>query len=319
MNAESIFTQRSFSLIHMGHDHGLTAGARHRGRLVAVLCLSLSILAIEAVAAWLTSSLALLADAGHVLGDSLGIIMALAAITVAQAGKPGSRRTFGYQRTEVIAAGLNGLMLLVISGFVGYKAVGRIVAPPRLDSGLVLIAGGLALAANLVGLMLLRTGSRENLNVRGAYLEVLGDALGSAAVLVSGLLIAAFGWYLADPLASLAIAVLIIPRALSLLRDVVEVLMESTPRHVDLDELRDHITSVDGVDDVHDLHVWTITSGMPVMSAHVVVNETVTEMGQAECVLADLRTCLSEHFDVEHSTFQIEPAGHDEVWQHLHH
>src|SRR5690625_5048369 len=134
MNAESIFTQRSFSLIHMGHDHGLTAGARHRGRLVAVLCLSLSILAIEAVAAWLTSSLALLADAGHVLGDSLGIIMALAAITVAQAGKPGSRRTFGYQRTEVIAAGLNGLMLLVISGFVAYKAIGRIAAPPELDS-----------------------------------------------------------------------------------------------------------------------------------------------------------------------------------------
>src|SRR5699024_8485945 len=140
-------------------------------------------------------------------------------------------------------------MLLVISGFVGYKTVGRIVAPPRLDSGLVLIAGGLALAANLVGLMLLPIGSRTHLNVPVAYLEALGDALGSAAVLVSGLLIAAFGCYLADPLASLAIAVLIIPRALSLLRDVVEVLMESTPRHVDLDELRDHITSVDGVDD----------------------------------------------------------------------
>src|SRR5699024_9734159 len=154
-----------------------TAGARHRGRLVAVLCLSLSILANEAVAAWLTSSLALLADAGHVLGDSLGIIMALAAITVAQAGKPGSRRTFGYQRTEVIAAGLNGLMLLVISGFVGYKAVGRIVAPPRLDSGLVLIAGGLALAANLVGLMVLRTGARENLHAPGTSLRVLCDAL----------------------------------------------------------------------------------------------------------------------------------------------
>src|SRR5699024_5730276 len=188
-----------------------------------------------------------------------------------------------------------------------------------LEPKLVLIAGGLALVANVTGLVLLRAGSRENLNVRGAYLEVLGDALGSVAVLVSGLLIAGFGWHWADPLASLAIAALIIPRALSLLRDVSDVLMEATPNHVDLAELRDHMISVDGVKAVHDLHVWTITSGMPVMSAHVVVDDTVTGMGQAEWVLADLRSCLSEHFDVDHSTFQIEPAGSDEACQHLHH
>lgn len=306
----------------MGHDHtltGSTAGARHRGRLVAVLCLSLAVLIVEAIAAAATSSLALLADAGHVLGDSLGIVMALAAITVAQAGKPGSRRTFGYQRTEILAAGLNGLMLLGISIVVAIKAVQRLTEPPELDSGLVLIAGTVALAVNVAGLVLLRAGSRENLNVRGAYLEVLGDAFGSMAVIGSGVVIAAFGWYLADPLASIGIAALIIPRAVSLLRDVVEVLLEATPRHVDLDELREHIVSIDGVQAVHDLHVWTITSGMPVMSAHVVVTDDVTRMDHAEEVLARLRACLSQHFDVDHSTFQIEPAGHIEEGQHLHH
>lgn len=302
----------------MGHDHGLSAGARHRGRLVLVLCLTLAILAAETTAGVITSSLALLADAAHVLGDSIGIIMALAAITAAHVRKPGSRRTFGYQRAEVIAAGLNGLMLLAVSVIIAVKAVRRIPEPPELQSRLMLAAGAIALIVNFIGLVLLRPGSRESLNVRGAYLEVLGDALGSVAVIVSGALIAGFGWYIADPIASVVIAALIVPRALSLLRDVAEVLLEATPRDLDLDELRGHILRTDGVEAVHDLHVWTITSGMPVMSAHVVVTEAVTHMDEAEDVLATIRACLSEHFDVDHSTIQIEPSGHQEVVQHLH-
>ncbi len=304
----------------MGHSHAHGTGVQHRWRLVVVLGLTLTVLLVEAVVALITGSLALLADAGHMLGDSVGLLMALAAITVAQrGGGPQSRRSFGYHRTEVLAAGLNGLFLLVLSGFIVWNAVGRIGADTQLEATPILIAGAIGLVANVVGLSLLRDGAAESLNLRGAYLEVLGDALGSVAVLVSAGIIAATGWSEADAIASLVIAALIVPRALSLLGDVAEVLMESTPKDVDLAELREHILGVDGVVDVHDLHVWTITSGMPVMSAHVVVDKSVEGMNQAHAVLDRLNSCLSSHFDVEHSTFQIEPVEHRESERHTHH
>ena len=304
----------------MGHDHAHGTGVRHRGRLAIVLALTAGVLAVEAIVAWITGSLALLADAGHLLGDSFGIVMALAAITVAQrGGGPGSRRTFAYQRTEVIAAGLNGLILLGLAVWVVYSAIRRFGDSPELEATPILIAGTIGLVVNVIGLLLLRGGAQESLNVRGAYLEVLGDALGSIAVLVSAAVILTTGWDAADAVASLVIAAMIVPRAISLLREVVEVLLESTPRDVDLDELRTHILEVEGVRDVHDLHVWTITSGMPVMSAHIVVDDSVTAMDHAHGVLDTLRGCLSDHFDVEHSTFQIEPAGHADSEQHLHH
>ncbi len=304
----------------MGHSHAHGTGVQHRWRLVVVLALTLLVLTVEAVVAVLTGSLALLADAGHMLGDSVGLLMALTAITVAQrGGGPESRRSFGYHRTEVLAAGLNGLFLLVLSGFVVWHAIGRIGADTQLEATPILVAGAIGLVANVVGLLLLRDGASESLNLRGAYLEVMGDALGSVAVLVSAGIIAATGWSEADAIASLVIAALIVPRALSLLGDVAEVLLEATPKDVDLDELRTHILEVDGVVDVHDLHVWTITSGMPVMSAHVVVDDSVEGMGQAHAVLDRLNSCLSSHFDVEHSTFQIEPAEHRESERHTHH
>ncbi len=304
----------------MGHDHAHGTGVQHRGRLAIVLALSLTVLVVEAVVAAITGSLALLADAGHVLGDSFGIVMALAAITVAQrGGGPRSRRTFGYQRTEILAAGLNGLILLGLAVWVTISAVRRFGDAPELDGGLILVAGATGLVVNVIGLLLLRGGSQESLNVRGAYLEVVGDALGSVAVLVSATVILLTDWYAADAIASLTIAAMIVPRAISLLRDVVEVLLESTPDNVDLVELRDHIVGTDGVKDVHDLHVWTITSGMPVMSAHVVVDDEITGMVEAHAVLDRLRGCLAEHFDVEHSTFQIEPAGHLDSEHHVHH
>ena len=315
-----MFTQHSPILNGMGHDHAHGAGAAHRGRLALVLALSFAVLIVEAVVAWITGSLALLADAGHMLGDSFGIVMALAAITVAQrGGGPGSRRTFGYSRTEVLAAGINGLILLGLAGWVTYSAIRRFGDSPELEGGLILVAGAVGLVVNLVGLLLLRDGAQESINVRGAYLEVLGDALGSVAVLVSATVILLIEWYAADAVASLVIAAMIIPRAISLLREVAEVLLESTPRDVDLAELREHILAMDGVKDVHDLHVWTITSGMPVMSAHVVVEDSVTAMDDAHGVLDRLRGCLADHFDVEHSTFQIEPAGHVDSESHMHH
>jgi cobalt-zinc-cadmium efflux system protein len=304
----------------MGHDHAHGAGVRHRGRLALVLALTLLVLVIEAVVAWMTGSLALLADAGHLLGDSFGIAMALAAIAVAQhGGAPGSRRTFGYSRTEVLAAGLNGLVLLCLAAWVAYSAIRRFGDSPELEGGLILMAGAVGLVVNVIGLLLLRGGAQESINVRGAYLEVLGDALGSIAVLVSATVITLTGWYAADAVASLVIAAMIVPRAVSLLREVAEVLLESTPRDVDLGELRQHILEMDGVEDVHDLHVWTITSGMPIMSAHVVVEDSVTGMAEAHSVLDRLRGCLAEHFDVEHSTFQIEPAGHLDSEHNVHH
>ena len=304
----------------MGHDHAHGSGVRHRGRLLVALALSLTVLVVEAVVAWITGSLALLADAGHVLGDSVGIVMALAAITVAQVGgRPGSRRTFGYHRTEIIAAGLNGLVLLGLAVWVVVTAVRRLSDAPEIAAAPVLLAAGIGLVANLVALLMLRDGARESLNVRGAYLEVVGDALGSVAVLASGIVILTTGWHAADAVASLAIAAMIVPRAVSLLREVAEVLLEGTPRDVDLEELRRHILGVDGVVDVHDLHVWTITSGMPVMSAHVVVDDSVNGMGDAHAVLDRLGECCSNHFDVEHSTFQIEPAGHADSEPHVHH
>ncbi|MBD1269305.1 cation transporter [Aeromicrobium tamlense] len=302
----------------MGHDHAHGAGVRHRGRLVLVLALTLSVLVVQVIVGWLTGSLALLADAGHMLSDSFGLVLALAAIAVAQ--RPGgARSTYGWHRTEVLAAGANGLILLVICGIIVLSAVGRLSEPPEIAGLPVLVAGAIGLAVNVVGLLVLRGGAEESLNVRGAYLEVLGDALGSVAVIASAVVILTTGWAQADPVASLVIAALVVPRAISLLRDVGEVLLENSPRDVDLDQVRDHILGVQGVVDVHDLHVWTITSGMPVMSAHVVVDESVVDMDDAHHVLDHLCTCLSHHFDVAHSTFQLEPAGHLQSERHGHH
>jgi len=302
----------------VGHDHAHgTPSAQQRPRLAFVLGLTVLVLLVEVVAALVTGSLALLADAGHMLSDTFGLVMALIAVTVAQrAGSP--RRTFGNHRTEILAAGANGLVLLGLCVWIVVSAIGRLGDAPEVDSPLMLAAGALGLAANVVGLLVLRAGAKESLNVRGAYLEVMGDAFGSVAVIAAAAVIALTGWYDADPVASLVIAALILPRALGLLREVVDVLLESTPRGLDLEELRTHMTEVPGVLDVHDLHVWTITSGMPVMSAHVVVEDEVLGTDAGHGVLDRLRSCLSEHFDVEHSTFQLEPSAHAQTERHTH-
>ncbi|MCV2491583.1 cation diffusion facilitator family transporter [Geodermatophilus sp. YIM 151500] len=293
-----------------GHDHGAgTAAAGRRGRLVVVLVLTVTVLAAEVVGALLSGSLALLADAGHMATDALGIGLALGAVTLAQ--RPtSSRRTFGLQRVEILAAVANGLLLLGVSGYVVVEAVRRIGDPPEIDSGLMLGFAAVGLAANLVGLLLLRAGRRESLNVRGAYLEVLGDALGSLAVIAAAVVIATTGWTAADTVASLLVGALVLPRAWTLLREALDVLLEATPRGVDLDRVRDHIRSIDGVVDVHDLHAWTITSGSPVLSAHVVVSDEALEAGHGGRVLDALGTCLGAHFDVGHCTFQLEAVSH---------
>jgi len=301
----------------MGHSHGHLPSRR---RLVVVLGLTLTVMVTEAVVAWMSGSLALLADAGHMLTDAAAITLALAAITVARIEVgPASRQTFGWARAEVIAAGINAIGLLGLCGFIGWHAIARLRAPTEVEAGWALVGASVGLAANLAGMWLLNRDAHESLNLRGAFLEVTADALGSVAVLVSSVVILTTGWRQADAVASLLIAAFVLPRAVALLREVAEVLLEATPRHIDLDELRGHILSIPGVVGVHDLHVWTIASALPVMSAHVVVDDDVSEMGQAHVVLERLRSCLADHFDVEHSTFQIEGSGHADSEPHVHH
>ena len=275
--------------------------AVHRRRLVAVLLLGLAVLVIELVGAALSNSLALFADAGHVLTDVAGVGVALLAIWFA--GRPPTNgRTFGYLRLEVLAAGANATLLFGVAAYVLFEAWRRLSAPPEVGSDLMLTVALAGLAANGASFVLLRDAQRQSLNLRGAYLEVLGDLAGSAAVLVAAALIAVTGWSVADPLASVVIALLILPRTWSLLRDVTDVLLEATPRGVDLEEVRRHIQTASGVRDVHDLHAWTITSGLNVVSAHVVIGPGV----QSTDVLDELCRCLSGDFDIEHSTFQLE-------------
>jgi cobalt-zinc-cadmium efflux system protein len=300
------------------HGHVPTAGAAHRGRMAVVLGLTVLVLVAEVVGAVLSGSLALLADAGHMATDALGIGLALGAVTLAQ--RPAtSRRTFGWQRLEILAAVGNGLLLVGVAIYVLVEAVRRIGHPPEIGAGLMIAVAGGGLVINLIGLSLLRRGQRESLNVRGAYLEVLGDALGSAAVLAAGVVIAVTGWTPADIVASLGIGVLVLPRAWKLLREALDVLLEAAPPGVDLDDVRSHILGVDGVLDVHDLHAWTITSGQPVLSAHVVVSDEALGAGHGGRVLDALCVCLGDHFDVDHCTFQLEAsthAGHESPFHH---
>ncbi|MEU5092595.1 cation diffusion facilitator family transporter [Streptomyces sp. NPDC021356] len=300
-----------------GHDHGHahgatgTAAAAHRGTLRVALSITLAVMVVEIVGGVLADSLALVADAAHMATDALGLGMALLAIHFANR-PPSGNRTFGYARAEILAALANCLLLLGVGGYVLYEAVQRFVAPAGTHGGLMIVFGLIGLVANSVSLTLLMRGQRESLNVRGAFLEVAADAVGSLAVMISAAVILLTGWQAADPIASLAIGLLIVPRTVKLLRETLDVLLEAAPKNVDMDEVRAHVLALDGVEDVHDLHAWTITSGLPVLSAHVVVSTEVLSAIGHEKLLHELQGCLGHHFDVEHCTFQLEPGGHAE-------
>lgn len=301
-----------------GHDHGHggppptgTAAAAYQGRLRIALTITLGVMVLEIVGGVLADSLALIADAAHMATDAVGLALALLAIHFAN--RPaGLNRTFGFARAEILAALANCLLLLGVGGFLLFEAVERFIEPAQTRGGLTVVFALVGLAANMVSLTLLMRGQKESLNVRGAYLEVLADALGSVTVLVSAAVILAAGWQYADPIASLAIGLMIVPRTVRLLRETLNVLLESAPKGVDMGEVRSHILALPGVEDVHDLHAWTITSGMPVLSAHVVVSQDLLDSVGHEKMLHDLQGCLGAHFDVDHCTFQLEPVGHAE-------
>jgi cobalt-zinc-cadmium efflux system protein len=282
--------------VHL-HSHG----SRHKGRLRAALALVGSFLVVElALAAW-TGSVSLFADAVHMLVDAGGILLSLVAIWFAE--RPAtSRKTYGYYRVEILAALVNGVVLCIVALGILWQAWHRLWAPPDVPAAPLIFAAALGLGVNLASLWLLHAGARESLNIRAAYLEVLGDALSSGAVLAAGATIALTGWSVADPLAAVIIGLLILPRTAALLTHAVNVLLEAVPAHLDVKEIEAAMAAVPGVRRVHDLHVWTLTSGREAMSAHV----TVEPGTPADKLLNDLHVLLHARFGIDHTTIQVE-------------
>jgi cobalt-zinc-cadmium efflux system protein len=302
----------------MGQDHAHGAGS-NRTRLAIALAIIAAVLVAEIVGALLSGSLALLADAGHMSSDAIGLVVALIA-TVVAARPATDRHTFGFQRVEVLAALLNGVLLSVVAVSVAIEAIRRLTAPAEahVQALPMLIVAGIGLLANVAAFLVLRGGDRRSLNMRGASLEVFGDLLGSIAALGAAAVILLTGFAPADAIASLLIAAFIVPRAFVLLRDVVRVLTESAPRETNVEQIRQHLLETPGVVAVHDVHVWAITSGQPVFTAHVECDDAIFQRGETGAMLDRLGDCLKGHFDVEHSTFQLEPAGHADSEEHAH-
>ena len=284
------------------HDHGrTTAAARSRGALLTTLGLTVAFMLVEFAAGLWTGSLALVADAGHMLTDAGALALALFASWVA-ARPPTPAKTYGYYRAEILAALVNAVVLLIVAGVVLYEAWRRILTPTSVLGVPMAVVVAAGLAVNVAGAWLLHRGARESLNVRAAYLEVVSDALSSLAVLIAAAAVITTGVTIADPLASAAIALLIVPRTWRLLRQAVNVLLEGTPAHLEVGEIETAMTQVAGVRRVHDLHVWTLTSGREAMSAHVVV----ADVRESERLLEALHAVLHARFGIDHTTIQLE-------------
>lgn len=284
-----------------GHTH--SAARQSAGRLRIVLALTATYLAVEVVGGILTGSLALIADAGHMLTDVAGVSMALLAIWFA--ARPATpEKTYGYYRLEILAALANGFLLLGVAAYILFEAYRRFSEPPEVLGLPMLSIATVGLLVNITSAYLLLHGQKASLNIRGAFLEVVSDLLGSVAVIIAGLVILTTGFNLIDPIASVVIGLFIVPRTWALMNQAVHILLEGAPKGVDLSNVRQHVLETQGVVDVHDLHAWTITSGMNVISAHVVIEDGADQAR----VLDQLCRCLSDDFDIEHSTFQIESA-----------
>lgn len=294
-----------------GHGHGAgsaRAGARHAGRLRAAFLLTLAFLGVQVVAGLATGSLALLSDAGHLATDVLGLGIALAAISAADRATHAGQRTFGLYRLEILAALTNAVLLFGVAAYVLFEAARRLDDPPAVDAVPVLVVGVLGLIVNLVAFALLRQGAAESMNVRGAYLEVVADALGSFGVIVAAIVMRITDWGWVDPVIGAAIGLFILPRAWRLGGEALRVLVQAAPRGIEIGAVRAALASIHGVDDVHDLHVWTLTSDMEVLTAHLGIGESV----EPNTVLSQARTLLRERFGLDHATLQVEAVGSDE-------
>jgi len=298
------------------HDHAPTSveeARGHRRRLAVAFGITTTVLLVEVVGAIWTGSLALLVDAAHMLTDAGGLLLALVA-SVLTMRAPTARRTWGFRRAEVLAALGQAAVLLAVGVYVIVEAVQRLLDPPEIPSTELLVFGVIGLVANIASIAVLLSARSDNLNLRAAFLEVVNDALGSGAVIVAAVVIATTGWGGADAVAALFVGALIIPRTVRLLREALDVLLESTPRGLDLDAVRDHLLGVELVRGVHDLHASQIATGLPVLTAHVVVDDECFHDGHVPRILDALQECVAGHFDVniEHSTFQLEPPSHAE-------
>ena len=298
-----------------GHDHSHTsvrAGARHQGRLAIAFGMLAVFMVVEFVAGFATNSLALLSDAGHMLTDVLGLGMALAAIQLANRGSQRKHRTFGLYRLEILAALANAVLLFGVAIYVLIEAIGRFGDPAEVLGLPMLVVAVLGLIVNLIAFALLREGSKESLNVHGAYLEVLSDTVGSVGVIIAAIAIEVAGWEWIDPVVGIAIGVWILPRTWRLGGQAIRILVQAAPPGTDLDGMEAALGNLDGVVDVHDLHVWTLTSEMDVASAHLMVRVGA----DSHAVLDQARALLAEQHHITHATLQIEPedhAGCDEV------
>jgi cobalt-zinc-cadmium efflux system protein len=292
-----------------GHDHShasIRAGERHKGRLTIAFAVLATLMVVEVVGGLATGSLALLSDAGHMLTDVIGLGMALAAIRLASRGTRRTSHTFGLYRLEILAALANAVLLLGVAGYVLVEAIRRIGDPAEIATGTVLVVAVAGLVANLVAFALLREGSKESINVEGAYLEVLADTVGSVGVIVGTAVMAATGWAWIDPLVGVAIAVWIVPRTLRLAGRAVRILVQAAPPGLDVEAMAAGLGQVPGVVDVHDLHVWTLTSDMEVASAHLMISVGTDPHG----VLDQARDVLRTEFGIDHATLQVEPEDH---------
>ena len=290
----------------------VSASSRHKKNLLIVLALSGTYLIAEVIGGIATKSLALLADAAHMLTDVVGLLLAFIAIKIGER-KASPKKTFGYYRTEILAAVINAVVLLGISLFVLYEAFQRFKNPPEVQSGSMMIVAGIGLVVNIIGILIIRKDSNASLNMKGAYFEVLSDMLTSVGVMIAGVIMLTTQWYYADPIISAAIGLLIIPRTLKLLMEAVNILLEGTPKDVDISKLRSSLEELSGIKELHDLHVWSLTSGVNAMSAHVIAddNKNRNELLQ---ILIDKATT---DFKITHTTFQIEYEGYDESEIHL--
>ena len=293
-----------------GHAHGTSAETDRRA-LTFALVLLVAFMAFEVGAAIYANSLALLADAGHMLVDVGALALSLLAIALAARPETGSH-TYGLKRAEILAAAANGLALIVVSALVTYDAIVRLVHPGPVRGGVLIVVASVGVVVNMVATLTMGRANRRSLNMEGAYRHILTDLYGFIGTLIAGVVIVTSGFDRADAVASLIVVALMLKAATALLRPALRILLEATPEDIDLDEVRRHLMELPEVRSVHDLHAWTLTSSLPILTAHVVVTDDCFTTGEAGRVLDHLQECLSGHFDVEHSTLQFESAGHIE-------
>lgn len=296
----------------MGHDHAHSGASANRRRLGIVFWLSASYLIVELIGAWWTHSLALFAEAGHMFTDVAGLGLALFAMRFAE--RPATpERTYGFYRVEILAAVTNCMLLMGLSFFVLFEAYRRMTQPPEVAGGAMIVVAFFGLVVNVTGFLILRKSASESLNVKAAYFEVVSDMLTAIGVLVAGVIIFMTHWYYADPIISAGIGLFILPRTWLLLRESIGILLEGTPSDINLTAIREALGKLAGVIDVHDLHVWTLTSGVNAISVHVVSEDTVAH----DAVLTAVHSCAKKDFKISHVTVQVEPRGCADAETHL--